>query len=104
MAVHHPAKDQMGSSYGSVQWLGHQVGERIGLKSLAAKDARQRMQENRQSKRIDTLKDGLEQRIVKVMALNVRPHVNAAYSRELAHAVEFLNSAIGIEHGQGRQN
>ncbi len=38
------------------------------------------------------------------MSFDVGSHVNAAHSGELAHAVELVNSSVGVEHGECRKD
>src|ERR1700674_3615072 len=99
MAVHHAAKDQMRGSNRRVQRIGNQVGKGKGLEPLPAEDGRQRMQKDREAERLDPREYGLEERIVEVATFDIRAHVNTTHARELARSVEFVNGAVGIEHG-----
>src|SRR5260221_4176920 len=104
MTVQHTAKNQMSGGNCGVKRKGNQIGQRVGLQSLSAEVRRQRMKKDRETEDFDPRENGLEKGIVEIVAFNVGPHVNAAYSGQLAHTVEFLNGAVGIEHGKRRQD
>src|SRR5258705_9946750 len=83
VAIQHSAKNQMASGNCCVQGKGNEIWEGVGLQALAAYGRCQRMQKNRQIKRLDARENGFEERIVEIAAVDISTHINAAHTREL---------------------
>src|ERR1700737_4838216 len=103
MSVEHPAENKVAGGNGGVERKTQDVREIEGCGALST-DHLQRMQKNREVQRLDAGKNGLEQRVVEIAVVDVCAHVNAADSRQFASAIQFVDSAIGKEHGKREQS
>src|SRR5580692_570901 len=103
MTVKDPAENKVTRRDGRIEGKTEDIRE-IKRRGTSSADDRQRMQENRKVQLLNARKNWLKQRIVEIALVDVRAHVDAAYSWQLARSIQFIDRTIRKEHRQRQKS
>src|SRR5258706_4749710 len=101
--VEHATENKVACSNGGIERNAQDVREIEGRGPLPT-NRLERMQKDWKVQGFDARKNRLEQHVVEIAMVDVRAHVNAAYPRQFARAIQFIDGAIREEHGKREQS